>query len=46
LGIPNAIAINLDKNLPATIFATIVILLQLILRRVSDLNFYKKWKRA
>jgi len=46
LCIPIAIAINLDKNLPATIFATIVILLQLILRRVSDLNFYKKWKKA
>ena len=46
LCVPIAIAVYLNKNLPATIFASIVILLQLILRRVNDLNVYNKWKRA
>lgn len=43
--VPFGMAIYLNKNLPATIFISIAIILQIISRRVSDLNLYKKWKK-
>ncbi len=36
------LAIKLDKNLPATFAGTILIIGQLIIRRSTDLSFYKK----
>ena len=40
--IPILLAIKLDKNLPATFVGTILIIGQLIIRRSTDLSFYKK----
>ena len=40
--IPIALSIKLDKNLPATFVATILIIGQLLVRRSTDLSFYKK----
>lgn len=40
--IPIALAIHLNKNLPLTFLASILIIGQLVSRRMADLNFYKK----
>lgn len=38
------IAINFNKNVPATLIGSILLVGQVISRRVNDLDFYKKWK--
>lgn len=40
--IPIVLVIKLDKNFPATFMGTILIIGQLIIRRSTDLSFYKK----
>ena len=45
LCVPFVLAINLNKSLPAIIIGSIALVMQIISRRVSDLNFYNKWKK-
>jgi hypothetical protein len=42
--IPISLAIRLDKGLPLTFLGSILLIGQIITRRVADLNFYKKMK--
>ena len=46
LCIASGIALYLNKNLPLTIFGGVLITSHIISRRISDLNFYKKWKKV
>ncbi|MGN6399737.1 MAG: hypothetical protein ACTHMD_04750 [Flavisolibacter sp.] len=46
LCIPFSIAIYLNKNLPLTIIGSVLIIVQITSRRMSDINFYKKWKNV
>ena len=42
--IPISLAIKLDKGLPLTFFGSILLIGQLVIRRMTDLTFYKKMK--
>ena len=41
-----ATAIYLNKNLPLTILGSVAIIAHILSRRMSDINFYRKWKRT
>jgi hypothetical protein len=46
LCIPFGIAIYLNKNLPATIIGSALLVGQIVSRRMSDISFYNKWKNT
>jgi hypothetical protein len=44
--VPIVLAIRLDKNLPLTFLGSVTLIGHLFTRRMTDLNFYKRWKKS